>query len=98
MTYCRALKEVEAVKGCRTCNDDRRGNATGGQRVACECTMGGVVEDAGEGRIRYNGGSRKCAMVREGMGVEEVKEMVHETMGPGLKWIGCGIVYNTIKI
>jgi len=47
--------------------------------------MGDVVEDAGEGKIRYNGGSRKCAMVREGMGVEEVKEMVRETVGPGVE-------------
>ena len=98
MTCCRALEEVEGVKGCRTCNGDQWGTINGGQRVASVCTMGGVMEDVGEGRIRYNGGSRKCAMVREGMGVEEVKEMVHETMGPGLKWIGCGIVYNTIKI
>jgi len=29
---------------------------------------GGVVEDVGEGKIRYDGGSRKCALVREGMG------------------------------
>jgi len=43
------------------------------------------VEHAGEGKIRYNGGSRKCVLVREGMGVEELKEMVCKTVGPGVE-------------
>ena len=30
---------------------------------------GGVVEDGGEGKMSYNGGSRKCVVVREGVGV-----------------------------
>ena len=84
MTCCRALEEVEGVKGCRTCNGDQWGTTNGGQRVASICTMGGVVEDVGEGRIRYNGGTRKCAVVRERMGVEEVKEMVCKTVGLGV--------------
>jgi len=47
--------------------------------------MGGVAEDVGEGKIRYNGGARKCVLVREGVGVEELKEMVRDTVGPGVE-------------
>jgi len=43
------------------------------------------VEDAGEGKTRYNGGSRKCVLAREGMGVEEPNVMVHEIVGPGIE-------------
>jgi len=34
---------------------------------------GGVVVDGGEGKMVYNGGSRKCVVMREGMGVEELR-------------------------
>ena len=27
--------------------------------------------NGGEGKMRYNGGSRKCVLVREGMGVKD---------------------------
>ena len=57
----------------------------GDRELVVYVLWGGVVEDAGEGRISYNGGSRKCAMVREGMGVEEVKEVVRKTVGPGVE-------------
>jgi len=46
---------------------------------------GGVAEDVGKGKIRYNGGARKCVLVREGVGVEELKEMVRDTVGPGVE-------------
>jgi len=45
--------------------------------------MGSVVEDGDEGKIRYNGGSRKCVLVREGMRVEELRGLVQETVGGG---------------
>jgi len=48
-------------------------------------SYGGVVEDGGEWKMRYNGGSRKCLLVREGMGVEELREMVRETVGVGVE-------------
>ena len=52
----------------------------------CLCMYnGGVAEDVGEGKIRYNGGARKCVLVREGVGVEELKEMVRDTVGPGVE-------------
>jgi len=46
---------------------------------------GDVVEDGGEGKMVYNGGSRKCVVVRKGMGVEELREMVQETVGGGVE-------------
>ena len=46
---------------------------------------GGVVEDGGEGKMVYNGGSRKCVVVREGMGVEELRGMVEETVRAGVE-------------
>ena len=55
---------------------------------------GGVVEDAGEGKIRYNGGSRKCVLAREGMGVEELKLIVRETVGPGVQ---VGRIWYSLK-
>ena len=57
----------------------------GVQRTACVCTMGGVMEDGGEGKITYNGGSRKCMLAREGMGVQYLREMVRKIMGAGVK-------------
>ena len=41
----------------------------GGQGTTCLCTMGDIVEDGGEGKIRYDGGSKKCSLAREGIGV-----------------------------
>ena len=36
------------------------------------------MEDDREEKIRYNGGSRKCLLAREGMRVEELRGMVRE--------------------
>jgi len=46
---------------------------------------GGVVEDGREGKIRYNGRSKKCVVAREGMGVEDLRKMVRETVGAGVE-------------
>jgi len=43
--------------------------------------MRGVLEDGGEGKIRHDGGSRKCMLEREEMGVEKLRRMVRETVG-----------------
>ena len=43
------------------------------------------MEDGGDGKMRYNGGSRKCVLVLEGMGVEELREMVRKTVGAGVE-------------
>jgi len=52
----------------------------------CLCIYyGGVVEDGREGKMRYNGGLRKCVLVWEGMGVEELREMVRKTVRAGVE-------------
>ena len=38
--------------------------------------MGGIVEDGEGGKTRYDGRSRKFMLVREGMGVEELRGLV----------------------
>jgi len=43
------------------------------------------MEDSGEGKIRYDRGSRKYVLAREGIGVEELREMVQETVGVGVQ-------------
>ena len=42
------------------------------------------MDDGGEGKIRYNGGSKKCALVRDGMGLEELRGLLRETVGDGV--------------
>ena len=56
----------------------------GVQKPTIVCIIRGVVEDGGEGKIRYNGGSRKCVVVREGIGVEELRGLVQEIVGDGV--------------
>jgi len=34
--------------------------------------MGGVLEEVGNRKVTYKGGLRKCVLVKEGIGVEEV--------------------------
>ena len=43
------------------------------------------MEDGGEGKMRYNCEARKCMLVREGMGVDELRKMVRETVGVGVE-------------
>jgi len=66
------------------------------QRTATVCTMGGVVEDGGKGKIRYDGGSRKCVLVRDGMGVEELRSLLREIFGDGVvvKRLWYSLKYN----
>ncbi|KAJ8428632.1 LOW QUALITY PROTEIN: hypothetical protein Cgig2_015750 [Carnegiea gigantea] len=47
--------------------------------------MGGELEDGGDRRVTYEKGSRKCTMLEEGMGMEEVQRMVTEIIGNNLK-------------
>ena len=39
---------------------------------------GGMLEQSGDGKVTYKGGSRKCMVAKEGMGVKEVIRMVKE--------------------
>jgi len=63
------LKKFEIMEGCRMCYGDGCSTTDEVQRTACVRTMGGVVKDGGEGKMRYNSGSRKYVLVWEGMGV-----------------------------
>ena len=45
----------------------------------------GVVEDGGEGKIRCDGGSRNCLPASEGIGLQELREMVQEIVGAGVQ-------------
>ena len=56
------MQGFEIVEGCRTCYGDGWGTTDGVRRTTCVCTKGAVVEDGGEGKMRYNGGSRKCVL------------------------------------
>ena len=42
------------------------------------------MEDGENRKITYEGGSRKCLLVKEGLGVKEVRGMVTETIGGDL--------------
>ena len=43
--------------------------------------MGGVLEEYGNGKVKYEGGSRRYVLAKEVMGMEEVHRMVKETIG-----------------
>ena len=40
--------------------------------------MGGELKEGGDGKVTYLGGSRKCIVLKEGAGIEEVGRMVTE--------------------
>ncbi|KAJ8431304.1 hypothetical protein Cgig2_018376 [Carnegiea gigantea] len=43
--------------------------------------MGGDVVESRDGKVTYEGGSRKCMVVREGLGAEELLKMVRKMTG-----------------
>ena len=57
----------------------------GNKELLVYVLWGGVLEAGAEGKMVYNGGSRKCMVVRDGMGVEELRGMVKETVGGGVE-------------
>jgi len=42
---------------------------------------GGMLVESGDGKVTYEGGLRKCMVVREGMGAEELLKMVRKMTG-----------------
>lgn len=42
--------------------------------------LGGVLGEGRDGKVKYEGGSRRYVLVKEVMGVEEVRRMVKETV------------------
>jgi len=57
----------------------------GNRELLVYVLWGGVFEDGAEGKMVYKGGSRKCMVVRDGMGVEELRGMIQETVGGGVE-------------
>ena len=68
--YCRDLKLWGAAE--RVMATDAV-SQKGYRELLVYVPWGGVVVDGGEGKMVYNGGSRKCVVMREGMGVEELR-------------------------
>ncbi|KAJ8449683.1 LOW QUALITY PROTEIN: hypothetical protein Cgig2_001339 [Carnegiea gigantea] len=42
------------------------------------CFVGGMLVESRDGKVTYEGGSRKCMVVREGMGAKQLLKMVRE--------------------
>ncbi|KAJ8439630.1 hypothetical protein Cgig2_021006 [Carnegiea gigantea] len=49
-----------------------------GREIFKYVLWGGMLAKSGDGKVTYEGGSRKCMVVKEGMGVEELMKMVRE--------------------
>ena len=47
----------------------------------CVCVMGGQMEEGGDGKVTYLGGSKKCVVLKEGARIEEVRRVVTELSG-----------------
>ncbi|KAJ8435322.1 hypothetical protein Cgig2_022923 [Carnegiea gigantea] len=45
------------------------------------CFVGGMLVESGDGKVIYEGGSRKCMVVREGMWAEELLKMMRKMIG-----------------
>ncbi|KAJ8424836.1 LOW QUALITY PROTEIN: hypothetical protein Cgig2_031571 [Carnegiea gigantea] len=43
-----------------------------------------MLAESGDGKVMYEGGSRKCMVMKEGMGVEELMQIVREITGSGM--------------
>ncbi|KAJ8436383.1 hypothetical protein Cgig2_032204 [Carnegiea gigantea] len=58
------------------------GDGGGGREIViCVLLEGGVLAQNGKGKVTYEGGSKRCMVVKEGMGVEEVIRIVKEVTG-----------------
>ena len=64
----------------------------GGERWLCMC-YGGKLDDGGAGKVAHVGGWTKYIMLKEGVGLEEMRRMVSETTSDVfLLYINCGTV------
>jgi len=65
-------------------------------------SYGGIVKACAEGKVRYDGGSRTCMPVREGIRVEELGRLVRKIMNDGAKversWYGLKYDGNIIMM
>ncbi|KAJ8428406.1 LOW QUALITY PROTEIN: hypothetical protein Cgig2_024552 [Carnegiea gigantea] len=64
--------------GCERYSRRRRWEGEGDSYV---CFVRGMLVESGDGKVTYEGGSRKCMVVREGTGAEELFKMVRKMIG-----------------
>ncbi|KAJ8420592.1 hypothetical protein Cgig2_032290 [Carnegiea gigantea] len=64
--------------GCKYCSSWRWWR---GMEIVVYVLWGGTLAESGDGKVTYEDGSRKCMVVKEEMGVEELIKMVREMTG-----------------
>ena len=52
-----------------------------GGRQLCMFCGGGMLAKSRDGKVTYEGESRKCMVMKEGIGVEELMKMLREMIG-----------------
>ena len=57
------------------------GGSGGGREVVVYVLWGGQMEEGGDGKVTYMGGSKKCVVLKEGARIEEVRRVVTELSG-----------------
>ncbi|KAJ8427958.1 hypothetical protein Cgig2_023253 [Carnegiea gigantea] len=67
--------------GWERCSSKRRWEGEGDSYV---CFVRGMLVESGDGKVTYEGGSRKCMVMREGMGAEELLKMMRKMTGSNI--------------
>ncbi|KAJ8423840.1 hypothetical protein Cgig2_024298 [Carnegiea gigantea] len=78
MGYKVLVAGILTSNGCECCSSWRRWQGKGDSYV---CFMGGMLVETRDGKVTYEGRSRKCMVVRKGMGAKELLKMVREMTG-----------------
>ena len=52
-----------------------------GRKIVMYVLWGAMLAESGDGKVTYEGGSRKCVVMKEGMVVKELMKMVREMTG-----------------
>ncbi|KAJ8432067.1 hypothetical protein Cgig2_030503 [Carnegiea gigantea] len=69
--------------------------ARGGGGISCVCVMRGMLEEGGDEKVTYEGGLRKCVLMKEGIRVKEIQRMLTESIcGDFLKHKVCYSLKN----
>ncbi|KAJ8424605.1 hypothetical protein Cgig2_014409 [Carnegiea gigantea] len=74
-------KGIEGGGGAMDVNAAVAGEGGRGREIVMYVLWGGMVVESGDGKVTYEGGSRKCMVVREGTGAEELFKMVRKMTG-----------------
>lgn len=71
------VARILTSNGCERYSSWRRWEGEGDSYVC----FGGMLVESGDGKVTYKGRARKCMVVREGIGAEELLKMVREIIG-----------------